>query len=171
MACVVKQFYGRDKNLSEILRNTEYVSKLEFNHDIRSAFIFFSVTGFVWSVMIYLLIFLNVVHYKIFEKIPWTLIVIYLNCCSNLKTFIYLFLTNKKKTLVSNVLWILPVFILSILSAVKESDLRDLNESIKELTLTDINEINIFKYSFNIGAYASAAVSNIIFEFYISYSF
>jgi hypothetical protein len=70
----------------------------------------------------------------------------------------------KKKTLVSNALWILPMFILSILSAVKEADLRDLNLNLEKLYQNDIDGLSIFKYNFNIGAYASAAVN--IFLFY-----
>ncbi len=79
MACVNKIFNGREKDVDKILLNNKYVSEMEYNQDIRSAFLFFTVTGYVWSLSIYILIAFNIVHQKIFEKIPWIFIVITFN--------------------------------------------------------------------------------------------
>lgn len=136
LACVSQTFHGKVTNIDELIKNYGVVGNIEANQDIRSAFLFFTVAGFVGSLLLYILIATNLVHNRALKGLPWTLI-----------------------TFLSNVIWILPVFILSIFCAAKESDLRNLNYNLNKVTSVYFESYNtdIFQYIFNIGSYASAA--------------
>ena len=93
----------------------------------RGAYLFFSIVGDFVAIIIFILHILNIVNLNGIKRIPWTLIV-----------------------MATDFFWIIPTFVLAIVSAVKEGAQKDPN----------------FGYSsvVNLGAFGSAAVSEISYN-------
>ncbi|CAF0710170.1 unnamed protein product [Brachionus calyciflorus] len=89
--------------------------------NIRAAFLVFSILGFIISAFIFGLIISNIVNFKIFEKLPCVLLII-----------------------IADGTMIFPIFILSILAAISESDIRNVKIE---------NQIFL-----NYGAFAAASI-------------
>lgn len=70
----------------------------------RSAYLFFSIVGWLLAIFLFLLHALNVVSLGFFNKLPWSLI-----------------------TLATNLIWLIPTFILAIVAAVRETDVKGLS--------------------------------------------
>lgn len=86
--------------------------------EVRSAYLFFTVTGFLASIILYIIVLINLVHANVLNKLPWILLVF-----------------------ISDVIWSVPIFVISIICAVKETEFR------RDSTI----------FSINIGTYAAAS--------------
>ncbi|RNA35214.1 hypothetical protein BpHYR1_024927 [Brachionus plicatilis] len=85
----------------------------------RSAYLFFSITGFIIAILFLLLNILNIISLGFLNRLPWNLLVV-----------------------ITDLLWLIPTFVVSIVAAVRETQVKSL-ESNQDM--------------FNIGAFGSAA--------------
>ncbi|RNA11205.1 hypothetical protein BpHYR1_025046, partial [Brachionus plicatilis] len=85
------------------------------------AYLFFSIVGFIIAIFIYIVRLFNVTGLKAFSKIQFNLFII-----------------------LTDFVWVLPTFILAIVSAVREGSIRD--------------PFYLYSKFFNQGAFASASV-------------
>jgi uncharacterized membrane protein len=69
----------------------------------RSAYLFFSIVGFFIAIILFVLHALNIVSLGFFNKLPWSLI-----------------------TLMTNLIWLITTFVLAIVAAVRETDVKGL---------------------------------------------
>lgn len=67
----------------------------------RSAYLFFSIVGWLLAIILFLVSAFNVISLGFFNTLPWALI-----------------------TMATDVLWILPTFVLAIVAAVRETDVK-----------------------------------------------
>jgi hypothetical protein len=72
----------------------------------RSAYLFFSIVGWFIAIILFLLHVFNVVSLGFFNRLPWSLI-----------------------TLATNVLWLIPTFVLGIVAAVRETEVKNLSNN------------------------------------------
>ncbi|CAF0710167.1 unnamed protein product [Brachionus calyciflorus] len=86
----------------------------------RGAYLFFSIVGFFVAILLFLLNILNIVSLGFLNRLPWNLI-----------------------TLSTDLLWLIPSFIVSIVAAVRETEAKNLAEPTSKAV--------------NIGAFGSAA--------------
>jgi len=86
----------------------------------RSAYLFFSIVGWILALVLFLINFFNIISLGGFNRIPWLVV-----------------------TFFTDLLWLLPTFILAIVAAVRETQAKSLSSPQSD--------------SVNIGAFGSAA--------------
>lgn len=90
----------------------------------RDTYLGFTIIGLIISILIIVLYSLNIINVGFARKIPWSLIVSIYMQSSNLlffyKKFLFFF-----QILTLDVLWLIPMFILSIVCAIKEGNVKD----------------------------------------------
>lgn len=78
----------------------------------RSAYLFFSIVGWLIAIFLFILNFLNIISLGGFNRVPWSAF-----------------------TCLTNFLWLLPTFILAIVAAVRETQAKNLNPPLDSINI------------------------------------